>query len=407
MTYQTQSNAYVAYKAQSGQGSQASGSGATILRQAGGNGAQLTKATTQSNEVRRDGMQIRGRHGTQKTTGAWTAEASLGSHDSIIEAVMRDTWGTDLVLTQSDFTSIAIASNVVTLGSGNPATLGLRVGDVIRFTGLATAGNNSKNIRISALTSTTFTTPDTLIDETADTTCTITRPKKLTQFSAGSLVKRYFTVEEYDVDIDQSEVLTDFVWGSVRFSMQANGLFMADPGGIGTGKFDALATGSSPLFSSPGESTAVPFSVVDATIRVGSNDVVDLTAFDLTMDITPNAPDVFGSGAQKFSPDVFTGQMAISLNISALRKDLQFIQDFAAETVYSLHVLAVENESEPKDFLSMYIGNFTLGGVTKSALSKAGGPRTQSIAVPVALVGKDTTGTGYDQSMIKFQSTAP
>jgi hypothetical protein len=357
--------------------------------------------------VRRDGMQIRGRHGTQKTTGAWTAEASLGSHDSIIEAVMRDTWGTDLVLTQSDFTSIAIASNVVTLGSGNPATLGLRVGDVIRFTGLATAGNNSKNIRISALTSTTFTTPDTLIDETADTTCTITRPKKLTQFSAGSLVKRYFTVEEYDVDIDQSEVLTDFVWGSVRFSMQANGLFMADPGGIGTGKFDALATGSSPLFSSPGESTAVPFSVVDATIRVGSNDVVDLTAFDLTMDITPNAPDVFGSGAQKFSPDVFTGQMAISLNISALRKDLQFIQDFAAETVYSLHVLAVENESEPKDFLSMYIGNFTLGGVTKSALSKAGGPRTQSIAVPVALVGKDTTGTGYDQSMIKFQSTAP
>ena len=102
MVYQSQSNGYVAYKVQSGLGSQASGSGGTILRQAGGAGANATKAATESNEVRRDGMRTRGRHGTQKTTGAWSAETSLGSHEAIIEAIMRDTWSAaDLAITEA------------------------------------------------------------------------------------------------------------------------------------------------------------------------------------------------------------------------------------------------------------------------------------------------------------------
>jgi Phage tail tube protein len=405
-TYQSQSNGYVAYKVQSGLGSQASGSGGTILRQAGGAGANLTKAATESNEVRRDGMRMRGRHGIQKTTGAWIAEASLGSHEEIIQAVMRDTWDTSaLTLTQSDFTSLAIASNVVTLGSGNPASLGLRVGDVIRFANLSATANNSKNCRIISMTSTTFTVAETLTDMGADTTCSITRPKKLIQYSASSIVKRYYTIDEYDVDIDQSTVLTDFVWGSIKFSMAPNGLLMADPGGVGTGQISALATGSSPLLTSPSETTAPPFSVVDMTIRVNGIDVVELTNFDLTLDITPNAPDVFGSGAIKYSPDVFTGQMAVSMNLTALRKNLTYLSDFIAETVYSLHILAVENESEPKDFLSIYVGNFTLGGDTRSALSKQGGALTETISIPAALVGKDTTGTGYDATMVKFQGT--
>ena len=405
-TYQSQSAGYLAYKVQSAIGTPASGSGATVLRLAGGQGARLSKATTESNEVRRDGMRTRGRHGTQKTNGQWVAEMSIGSHETILEAIMRDTWDASaLSLTQSDFTSLAVSSNVVTLGSGDPRSLGLRVGDVIRFTGMSATANNSKNVRISAITSTTFTSADTLEDMGADTTATITRPKKLIQFSAGTQVKRYFTIEEAELDIDGSEYMSDFVWGSVRFSMQPNGLFMADPGGVGTGRFDTLEVTASPLFTSPTEATAAPLSVVDATVRGGSNDVVDLTSFDLTLDIGPMAPDVFGSGAIRYSPDVFSGQMAVSMNISALRKDLAFVNDFVDETVYSLHVLAVENESEPKDFISIYVGNFTLGGVDKSALSKEGGPRTQTIAIPAALIGKDNTGTGYDATMVKFQST--
>jgi hypothetical protein len=51
------------------------------------------------------------------------------------------------------------------------------------------------------------------------------------------------------------------------------------------------------------------------------------------------------------------------------------------------------------------VPNFTLGGVDPSALSKQGGGRTQTISIPQALVGIDNTGTGYDATMIKFQTT--
>ena len=95
------------------------------------------------------------------------------------------------------------------------------------------------------------------------------------------------------------------------------------------------------------------------------------------------------------------------MNLTALRKDLQYVQDFAAETVYQLHVLAVENESEPKDFVSIYVGNFTMGGVDKSPLNKAGGPRTQSISIPAGLVGIDQISSGRTATMVAFQSTAP
>jgi hypothetical protein len=407
-TYQGLSNAYMAYKFQSAKGTAASGGSAKILRQTGGSGLQLDKAATESNEVRNDGMRSRGRHGSQSIKADYTAQLSLDSHTDIIQAIMRDTIdAADLVLTQADFTSLAIASNVVTLGSGDPRTLGLRVYDVVRFTLLSATADNSKNVRILSMTATTVTVASVdgvaLTDMGADTACTITRPKKLIQ--SGILVPRYATVEENFGDIDQSKTSQDCVFTALKLSMATDGIIMLDPGVMGTGQHSVLPTGSSPYFTSPSLGSSVPFAVVDATIRLGSTDLIELTSFDLTLDLQANAPKTFGSASQKYSPDVFTGQMATSLNLTALTKDLQFVTDYLAETQYSLHIVAVENESEPKDFISIVVPNFTFGPVNRSALSKAGGGLTQTISVPAALVGKDVTGTGYDGTQVKFQSS--
>ena len=51
----------------------------------------------------------------------------------------------------------------------------------------------------------------------------------------------------------------------------------------------------------------------------------------------------------------------------------------------------------------IFVPNFTLGGVDKSALSKEAGPRTQSIKVPADLIGKDETGGAFDATMVKLQ----
>lgn len=411
-TYQSQTQAWTAFKVQSALGSQASGSGGTVLRTTGGQGGRLSKAATESGEVRRDGMSSRGRHGTYKTSGQAGGELSLGVADDVMQAVFRGTWGSaDTAWTQSDFTSLTTGANTIILASGNPITLGLRIGDIIRLTTMAATGNNSKNLRITGLSATTITVAETLtVDAVADITCTITRTgRKLINPAAGSLVSRYFTIEEHEVDIDVSEVFTDCVWGSLKFTMQPNGIIMMDTGWTGTGQFETKSSGTAPFLTSPTEPTGTPLAVVDATIRMGSTDLVDLTGLDLTFDTAPVAPDVFGSGNIKYAPDVFPGDMKISGSVSALRADLAHVAEFLNETQLSLHILAVENESEPKSFVSIHIPNFTLGSVDKSALSKSGGPRTQSMSIPAALVGIDDRGNaaGYDSTMAKVQISNP
>ena len=410
--YQTQSNVSVAYKVQTALGVPASGAGATVLRVSGGSGGALTKAATESAEVRYDGMRTRGRHGIQKTAGAWTGEGSLGSFSIIAEAVVRDTLSApDLTLTSASgvppLASITTTANTIVAAAGSWITNGLRVGDVIRITGETPTTNNNRNLRITALTALVITVAETLgVNAAADTAFSIIRPgTKLIQ-SGLAPIKRYFTVEEYLIDIDQSQVLNDFVWGSLKFSMAPNGIISLDPGGIGTGQMIAQTMPNSPIFTTPTMTTSLPLAVVDATVRINGQDMIDLTSLDLTMDISPMSPDVFGSGQIKYGPDVFTGQMGISINFGALVKDLVFLQDFAAETQYSIQILAVENEAEPKGFVSIFVPNLTLGGVTKSAFSNQGGPLTHTIAVPLALVGKDVTGPANDATMIKIQSTA-
>lgn len=404
MGYQEQWNGYAAFKVQSGLGVPASGSGAKVIRQTGGQGIRMTKASIGSKEIRRDGMSTRGRHGLQKTAGSYSHELSIGGFDDMLEAVMRGTWSAaDLQLDEGDFTSITTGAHTIVFASGSPISLGVKVGDIWRLTNHSSAANNNINLRVTGVSSTTITVAETLVvNAVADTDCEITRTGRvLVNPGPGNLVKRYFTVEEYEYDTDQSEVSSDAVWGSYKLTMAPNGLLTLDTSLVGTGQFEPLASGSSPMFTSPATSTGVPLAVVEAKVRLGAEDLVDLTSFDITVDIKPASPDVIS--ASPYAPDVFNGSETVMINMTMLRKDLLLLADFVDETPLSLHVLAEENENSPKDFFSLFVGNFTLGSADKSALAKEGGPRTQSVAIPADLVGVDNTGAGYDATQVKIQ----
>lgn len=405
MSYSENWNGYVARKAQSALGTQANGADAIVLRTTGGQGGSMTKAAIESNEVRRDGLSTRGRHGLQKTSGSYSSELSIGGFDDIFEAVIRGTWGAaDLAITEADMTSITTGANTIVAAAGSWITEGIKVGDVVVLTGQATSTtNNSKNLRVTGVTALTLTVAETLVvNAVADTAFTLTRTGRvLVNPGAGNLVKRYFTIEEHEYDQDQSELFTDCAWTSFRLSMQPNGLVSLDSSWIGTGQFDVLATGDAPHFTSPTTSTGVPLAVVEASVRLGTGDLLDLTSFDITVDTQAQAPDVISS--VPYAPDIFHGSEMVTMNLSMLRKDLQAVSDFIDETPLSLHVLLQENETAPASFFSLYVPNFTLGSATKSALAKQGGPRTVTIAVPAALVGIDTTGSGYDATAVKIQ----
>lgn len=406
MAYSQNWNGYCAFKVQSALGTQATSTGATILRQTGGQGGRLSKAPIESLEVRRDGLSTRGRHGLQKSGGGYSSELSVGGFDAILESVLRGTWSAaDLAITEAtaSLTSITTGANTIIAAAGSWITAGLRVGDVVVMTGHSSAANNSINLRITGVTASTLTVAETLVvNAVADTAFTITRTgRKLVNPGAGSLVKRYFTIEEYEYDLDQAELFTDCVWSSFNLSMQPNGLLQFNSAWTGTGKFETLATGLSPHFTTPTTPTGDPLAVVEASVRLGSGDLLDLTSFDITVDNQAMSPDVISS--VPYAPDVFTGTEMVTCNITMLRKDLLSVVDFIDETPMSLHVLAQENEAAPASFFSLVLPNFTFGSMDKSPLAKAGGPRTQTISIPPALVGIDNRGGAYDATAVKIQ----
>lgn len=398
MVYQTGRQVVVSYKKQSGLGTPASGSGATVFR-ANNGGLSLTKQPIQSNENRRDGMMTRGRHGQREVRGQYAGDLSLGTFDGLFEAVMRSTFLTSLALdettTGSATTIASVGANSITATSGSWITKGLRVGDVIRFTSGLASANLNKNLRITGLTATVITVAETLEVQTGPiATWDLVRPKKLIQ----GLSKAYFTFEEHELDIDASEIFTDCVVGSMQIELQPNGMGIVTFGIVGI-DMDTESGGSAPIFTSPTATTTLGMTSVEAKIRLGSSDVADLTACRLNFDLRAAGTGIIGGST---SPDIFTNLSMVEGSLTGLRQDFSRVTNFLNEDQLSLSLMFRELDSEPMDFINFFIPNLTLSGAAKSALG-ADGPRTQELPI---MVGVDERGGAYANTMLAIQTSA-
>lgn len=396
MTFQSGRNLLVGYKVESVFGALPGASSADVLRVNSG-GLSLTKAPINSNENRRDGQRTRGRHGSRNVAGQYVGDISLGSYDDFIEAVFRGTFTSALTITEAtaSLTSITTTEHTIVAGGGSWITAGLAVGDVIRLSGHSSAGNNGRNIRISGLTASTITTPETLTENAvADTSFTVTRAKKLLMGTTA----RSFTIEEAELDIDGSEVFKGCRIGSLQIQLQPNGMGLLTFGIVGQ-DMEVMTDSSSPYFTNPTATTSIGMTAVEAVLRVGSSDVVDLTALDITINLNASGQPVVASN---LTPEVFTNQAMVEGSFTALKSDVTRQQAFLAETEMSLHLMFTENESEPKDYCSFYIGNLTFAGGSKSDIGQDNG-RTQTFQL---LIGKDERGGAYDATTVKYQTSA-
>lgn len=394
MVYQTGRNISVSYKEEVTYGTKPGATGATGFRPNSGN-LNLTKEPINSNEIRSDGMTTRGRHGSRSVTGGYTGDLSVGTFDDLFEAVFRGTWSAALELDETDFTSITTGANTIVFASGSPITLGLRVGDVIRLADHSSAGNNNRNLRITALSATTITVAETLtVDAVADTSVTITRPKTLIQGTTA----RSFTFEEYEADIDGTEVFTGVRVGSMQLQMQPNGMATVNFGLVGQ-DMEVLDGASAPYFTDPTKTTTIGLTAVEAKIMLGDEEVLDVSSIDMTLNLNASGVPVVGS---VLTPDVFTNLATVELSITALKKDVTRAEQFLNETELSLHLLFEENESGAADFVSFYVPNLTLATATKGDLGQDNA-RTQQFT---CLVGVDERGGAYEKTMVKLQTSA-
>lgn len=404
MAFQTGRNVLVAYKPEvTFNLAPSAGSGFRFRPNASG-GLKLARATIQPNEIRSDGQTSMGRYGSRSVSGGYSADLSVGTFDTLIEAAMRGTWVAAVPITQATtfggsaaLTSVTTGANTIVAAAGSWILQGVRVGDVIRPTGLPDAANNSRNLRVTGVTALIITVAETLIVNAApDTSFTITISKKLSQPAVP--VRRSFTFEEYDQDVDLTEQYTGVRISSMHITGAPDGMCTIEFGGVGA-DMTPLTTGTSPFFTAPALSTSIALTIADASIRYAGADIVTLTAFDLTYDLRASTQPVIGS---LVTPDVFENPAQVSGSITGIRSDFSNVTRALAETELELQVMLVEPESEPKDFLSVWLPRIKITVPDKGF----GGDGAMLETMPFMVGPKENT-TGYDSTMLGFATSAP
>jgi len=395
-THQTGKNVTVTYALEATLGVAATASGFTFRKNAG-SGLQLARVAINPNEVRSDGKTSMGRLGSKTVSGSLAADMSVATFDPLLEAGVRGTWATALAITEASSTLTSVTNDATSFiaAAGSWLSAGFRVGDVFVATGLATTANNSKNLRVTAVTTLTLSVAETLITmSTADTAFTFTRAKKLVQPTTP--VARSFTFDEWSGDLDKSKVSLGCRVSSIKITGQPDGMAMIEFGIVGLDQTTVSGASAPSLTVQTTSSTGLTW--LDASIRVGTSDRTNLTAFEITYDLAASTQPVIGSVV---SPDVFTGNAAISGSVSSTVMDFQDLTDFIAETEFEFFALLVEPESEPKDFISIFLPR-----LKRTSYSDPHGNDGARIATMAFMSGTKGTATGYDDTMISISTSA-
>ena len=363
----------------------------------------LTKETYQSNEMRADRQVADMRHGVQSVEGSISGLLSPGTYGKLMAAILRKAWvAAPIGGPESDITAAVTTGNSGTFTSAATATFltdGLKVGDVIRWTGWTTtgAGNNSRNFLITALTNLVMT--GTMLDgspvvakaETAAVTATGVGKKCWTPITAHT--EDWFSIEHAFTDVDLSEVFWDLKVNTMAVKLPATGLGTIDFGMMGLNHTN-YAAGAAPYFSAVlAASTGGVLAAVNGALYVQGTKVALLTGldFDITGGLTAEA--VVGSNVK---PDIFDGRVVVKGNMSVFFEDATFRDYFENETEISVSCVFTDDNSATADFLAFTMPRVKVGGASKDDGEKGIIQTLPFVALFDTSAGADTGATATD-----------
>jgi hypothetical protein len=397
---QSGQNVSVRYKVEGTLNTAPGDTGAKVFPITGG-GLGLTRTLIEDPSIRDDGQSGMARLGSGKVAGSYSGVLRCWAYDELLQAVLRSTWTAATAITVdagAALTSFEVLSTSTFqfAGTTTPIAAGLRVGDVGRFTNMSNAANNNINTVVKSISGSVVTVHGTpLTIQAADTAATFTILKKLKH--AATPTNRTFYFEEYNADIDLSEVFGGCAIDSVKITGGPDAMAMIEFGIVGLSS-TSLITSASPYYTSPTAYTTIGLTLADATLRWGGSTVVDLTAFEVSLSLSGSTLPTIGSVLGPFENNA-----KVSGSISGVRGDLAAAAAVANETEFEFHALLIEPESEPKDCISIYIPRIKLANVSKSLGSS--GPLIETRPFTVGKK-EGAAATGFDETMLTICTSA-
>ena len=389
MPVQNASKIIVAAKAQTGLGTAASGAGAFGLEVTPSQGTAMQVAAIESQLIQRSRMRKKPRHGSRSVSGSYETELMVGSLHDVQEAVMGGTWAAAQTLDHTTLTSATISDSgaTITFAGGNLLTSGVRVGMMARFADMSVTENNNvwfPILAISGAEGRVWTTDATLLaDNTADTAFSVTIARSLATTAAG-YVDRYFTVEEWGLDVEEGKLITDARWNQLSVSVAPDGPARVS---LGLGARNMAPQATSPNFTSPVFTEGDPLILRDGGVYVNGVKKVNLTGITAGLAAPVSHVPVIGA---TLSPDVFLGQFAFTGEFTGVVQDYTDFTTFTNEDQISVLLHFAERDGSPADFESVYFGNLSFGGYS----SPAGGEGALIQTIPL-WGGSDERGTQY------------
>lgn len=390
----------VGYKKESSFGVLAGNTSGKLLRRVTAN-FNLTKESYESAELRTDRQVADMRHGVRSADGTLNGELSSASYADFMGSVVGKDFVT-VTLGAAAQTTVTAVGSVYTLvrATGSWLTDGLKVGMVIRASGLTTSGDNSKNLLVASLTATNAVVVplngSTMTAQGTATSVTITAPGKQTFVPTTGHTDDSYTIEEFYADIAQSEVYTGMKVNSLAIQLPATGLTTIDVAFAGK---DLTQTGTTQYFTSPtAQGTTGIFAAVNGVMLVQGAPVALITSADFAIERATENATVVGSNSVA---DIFTGRIRVNGNLSVYFQDATFRDYFNAETPVSLVLSVTADSSATANFVAFTLPKVKLGSFTRDD-SELGLTASSSFQ---ALLN-DVTTAGLPATTIQIQDSA-
>jgi hypothetical protein len=390
----------VAYKKETTFGTLAGNTSGKLLRRVTAN-FNLVKEAYESAEIRVDRQVADFRHGVRSAEGTLNGELSSASYADFMGSVVGKDFAT-VSLGAAVQTTVTAVGTTYTLvrATGSWLTDGLRVGMVVRATGLTTTGDNAKNLLVASLTATNAVVVplngSTLTAQGTASSVTLAAPGKQTFVPATGHTDDSYTVEEFYSDIAQSEVYTGMKVNSVAVQLPATGLTTVDIGFAGK---DLAQTGTTQYFTSPtAQNSNGIFAAVNGVMLVNGAPVALITSADFNMERATENATVVGSNSVA---DIFTGRIRVTGNMSVYFQDAAFRDYFDDETPVSI-VLTVTADSTAS---SNFVG-FTLPKVKLGSFTRDDGELGIVASASFQALLNDVTATGLAATTIQIQDSA-
>ena len=324
----------------------------------------LTKETYQSEEIRQDYQIQDFRHGVRSVEGSISGELSAGTYADFLASALARNW---TAATPSALGSTTIASvggtYTITRTTGSWLTDAVRVGNVIRLTGFATA-NNNVNLLVIALTATVATVVALngvkLTNETVASGGTYKVQGKTTYAPTTGHTDDSYTFEEWYADIGQSEVTVGNKVNTVGIALPATGLTTVDLSFMGQ---DLKQRGVSQFFTSPSaQNSNGIFAAVNGALIVNGAPVALVTGANFNINRNMTSEAVVGSNIK---PEIYEGRIIVDGDFTTLYQDGTFAGYFDNETEISLVVALTANSLPNSEFMSFTIPRLKLSTDTK------------------------------------------